>query len=227
MSLLYPSRCILCGKIIEGKKLICAECVDKGLLITGRICGFCGVGADFCNCGHRKHHYARRIACVYYDGPVRRKFLNFKFYRRTTLGEYYGRLMAQNIRSKYQKVSFNMIIPVPMHWFDRWKRGYNCAELLARPIAESTGIKLYTDILYKRMRSKPQKGIKDPAKRAANVLDTFGIKNPDLLHGKTVLLVDDVCTTGATLDECAKILRIYGASKVYAVTFASVVKGKV
>ena len=225
-SLLYPSRCILCGSLIEGDKLICADCVSKGLLISGRICGFCGVGVEYCDCGHRRKHYIRRIACVYYNDPARRIFWRFKFHRHTTLGEYYGRLMAENVKSKYQSVSFDGIVPVPMHWFDRWKRGYNCTQLLALRIKKATGLPILSDVLYKRSRSKPQKDIKDPAKRAANVLDAFGIKNAEALQDKTILLVDDVCTTGATLNECAQMLRIYGAKKVYAVPFATVVKGK-
>ncbi len=226
-SLLYPGRCILCGDVITEEKLICAKCVKEGLPILGKICAYCGVGTNYCTCGQRRHHYARRIACVYYENGARRGISRFKFYRHTSLGVYYGQLLAENIRSKYQTVSFDAVIPVPMHWWDRWRRGYNCAELLAQEVSERLAIPLERDQLFRRKRSKAQKRVKGgPAKRAANVLDCFALRDRQALRNKTVLLIDDVCTTGATLDECAKMLRIYGAKKVYAATFAAAIRGK-
>lgn len=221
-SLLYPSRCIFCGQPMVGAGLICTECAKLELVIRGKICGFCGVGRQFCTCGKRHNHYARRIACVYYKDTVRYGMSRFKFHRHTMLGTHFGKMMAENVKSKYQNVDFDAIIPVPMHWFNRWRRGYNCSELLAQEISNEVSVPVLRDILYKRSMSKPQKRIKGRAARAANVLDTFGIKNKETLQGKTVLLVDDVCTSGATINECAKMLRLYGAQKVYVVTFAAV-----
>ncbi|MBQ6946598.1 MAG: ComF family protein [Clostridia bacterium] len=225
-ALLYPGKCILCGKIISDDKWICADCIADGLPIGGKICAFCGVGTEYCTCGQRRHHYVRRIACMYYEGGVSRGIARFKFYRHTALAKYYGYLLAENVRSKYKTVEFDAVIPVPMHWWDRFKRGYNCSYLLALQVSERLQIPMSENCLIRARRSKPQKRIKGPQNRAANVLDCFAVHHKDALKDKTVLLIDDVCTTGATLDECAKLLRIYGVKKVYAATFAAAIKGK-
>ena len=224
-NLLFPSKCIFCGVAVQPGKLICKNCMDDEIIIGGKICTNCGVGKEYCECRGHKYHYQRRIACVYYKNSVRRGIARFKFYRQTTLAEYYGRMMAENIRTKYKNISFELIIPVPMHPWNRILRGYNCAELLAKRVAEYHQIPLVTDVLLKQKLSKPQKRVKLPAQRAANILDAFLIRHREKIVDKTILLVDDVCTTGATLNECAKMLRLYGASHVYAVTMAAVARG--
>ncbi len=222
LSLLYPDRCIFCGQVMNGTALICTECAKRKLIISGKICGFCGLGRDVCTCGKKKHHYVRRIACVYYRDTVRYGMSRFKFHRHTMLGTHYGRMMAANVKSKYQDINFDYVIAVPMFWLNRWLRGYNCSQILADVISKAIDVPTCKNVLFKRMMTKPQKRVKGQATRAANVLDSFGVKNKELLMGKTILLVDDVCTSGATINECAKMLRLYGAKKVYAATFAAV-----
>jgi len=223
---LLPSRCILCGGLLTDGKLICAKCAEDGLLIRGKICRYCGMEKDRCACRDHKRYYERRIACVYYEGGARRGMARLNFYRHTMLAHHYGRMMAVNVGTKYGDIPFDHIVPVPMRRWDKIKRGYNCPELLARRISEDTGVPLLKDGLYKRRRTKPQKRLR-PGQRAANVLDAFSTRHASLLKDKTILLVDDVATTGATLNECAKILRLAGARKVYAVTFAAVPQKKV
>lgn len=217
----FPSRCIFCGRVIAEPKLICKFCAAEETLITGRICRFCGLGTDVCNCEKRHLHFKRRIACVYYRGSVRRGITRLKFYRRTMLAKYYGEMMAANIKSKYKDISFDMMIPVPMHPFDHWRRGYNCPELMCEQIENILSVPLEREVLFKYRHTRSQKKLK-PSKRTANVLDAFTVQNAERIQGKTVLLIDDVCTTGATLNECAKMLTINGAKAVYAATFAAV-----
>ena len=224
-SLLYPSKCIFCGNVIGEQKLICAQCVADEVMISGRICVFCGLGVQHCVCGQRKYNYERRISCAYYRDGVVRGIARFKFYRHSMLADYYGRLMAENVKSKYSAVSFDVIIAVPMHPIKKWLRGYNCTELLADVMHQQIGVPVCKNVLFRRFSLKNQKDIHEWSKRAANILDMFYVKNRELIQGKTILLADDICTSGATLNECAKILRLQGAGKVYAVTFASVAKG--
>lgn len=219
--LLYPSRCIFCGKLMGEDKLICAECIKQDILVKGKICGLCGLGKDHCNCAGKKHHYVRKITCLYYKGPVKNGVIRFKFYRHTMLAAHYGKLMAENVCSKYSAIVFDAVVAVPMNRFKEWMRGYNCTDLLSDEISKSTKIPVLKDVLYRKNGGKMQKRV-PLAKRAANVLDMFYVKNREKIAGKTILLVDDVCTSGATLDECAKMLKLYGAKKVYAVTLAAV-----
>lgn len=224
-SLLYPAKCIFCGRTMSEQKLICAFCLADEVMITGKICAFCGLGTQVCSCGQRKHNYERRIACAYYKQAVIKGISRFKFRRHTMLGDYYGKLMAENVVSKYANISFCGIVPVPMSKFKKWMRGYNCTELLSDVIYERIGVPVWDDVLFRRFSFKDQKDVRQWSKRTANVLDAFFVKNQHKIKGKTLLLVDDVCTSGATLNECAKMLRLYGAAKVYAVTFAAVAKG--
>lgn len=219
--LLFPNRCIFCGALMQADKLICRECAAQDIMIVGSVCKFCGLSTERCDCGKRRYFYERRIACVYYEGNVPRGIARFKFYCHTMLGVYYGRMMAQNVRSKYKDIHFDWVLYVPMRPFDRWRRGYNCAQVLAEEISKNCGIPLLLNGLYKRRRTKPQKRMKYH-ERAGNVADAFSTKCADRLAGKTVLLVDDVATSGATLNECAKILKLAGAAKVYCATMAAV-----
>lgn len=222
---LYPARCIFCGKVIACDKLICAECIKEGLLIKGKICALCGIEKDRCKCKARKHHYERKIACVYYKGSARRGMARLKFYRHTMLAAHYGRLLGENVKSKYSKITFDAIIPVPMNRIKRWFRGYNCTELLATEVQRVNDIPVINDVLHKRFGGKMQKRV-PYERRAANVLDMYYVKRAEKIAGKTILLIDDVCTSGATLNECAKMLKLYGAKKVYAASFAVVASGK-
>lgn len=222
---LYPARCIFCGKLMDEEKLICADCIKEKILVVGKVCGLCGVEKALCSCGARKHQYERKIACVYYKGDVRRGIARLKFYRHTMLAKHYGTLLAQNVKSKYSKIAFDAVIPVPMNRIKELSRGYNCTELLSREVERINNIPIINDVLFRRLRGAPQKRV-SLERRAANVLDKFYVKNHEKILGKTLLLIDDVCTTGATLNECAKMLKIYGAKKVYAASFAVVVKGK-
>lgn len=222
---LYPARCIFCGKVLEEDKLICIDCLKDDILIKGKICALCGLEKSRCNCGSRKHHYERKIACVYYKGNVPRGVLRLKFYRHTMLATHYGRLMAENIKGKYSNISFDAIVPVPMNHIRRWLRGYNCTELLSKEVGNINNIPIINDVLFKRYLGKMQKRV-PLAQRAANVLDMFYVENREKIVGKTLLLIDDVCTSGATLNECAKMLRLHGAKKVYAASFAAVAIGK-
>ncbi len=223
--LLFPSRCIFCGRIIGEDKLICADCLADDIVVKGKVCSLCGVGMEYCRCGRRKHHYARRIACVYYKNSVCRGVARFKFYRHTMLAEPYGTLMAENIKSKYSSVSFDGVMAVPMHWSKRIMRGYNGVDLLARRVSEQLSLPIIEGVLFRRFSLKNQKDMKSFSLRAANILDAFYVKEREKIKGKTILLLDDVCTSGATLDECAKMLRLYGAKKVYACTLATVAVG--
>ena len=201
---LYPSRCILCGQVMSENKWICSKCIQDDVLVSGKICALCGVGVNHCNCGSRKHHYERKIACVYYKDGVRRGISRLKFHRHTMLAAYYGRLMAENVKSKYAKIDFDAIVPVPMNPIKQWMRGYNCTDLLAQEISTINNIPILNDVLHKRFQGKMQKRV-PLAKRAANVLDMFYVDCSEKIAGKTLLLSDDVCTSGATLNECAKI----------------------
>ncbi len=222
--LFFPRKCIFCGQTMESEDVICSGCDIQSKVISGRICAKCGREVPHCMCGFQKRFYDRSISCFYYEGCVRRGVLRFKFHRKTMLDGSFAKFMSRLVSSRYDQISFDAICYVPCHWIRKFARGYNCSELLAKRIGEELNLPVW-DTLYKT-RYTPQQKRKKTNERSGNVLDSFGVRGEKQLSGKTLLLVDDIVTSGATLSECAKILKMNGAAKVYCVTFAAVGKNR-
>jgi ComF family protein len=127
--------------------------------------------------------------------------------------------MARRVKETFPDVSFDWIIPAPLGRKRFKKRGYNQAELLAHEMEKQLGILCRTDVLHKK-RDTPQQSKLSKYQRQKNLDGTFFVKKPSAIRGRTVLLVDDVSTTGATLRECARTLKDAGARRVYCAVFA-------
>jgi len=112
-----------------------------------------------------------------------------------------------------------VVVPVPLHWWRAWKRGFNQAELLARPLAQQLGLEVHDDFLRRIRNTKPQTKLKGDERRK-NVVGAFAVPKASVpeVKGRDILLVDDVCTTGATLNACANALKRAGARYVWALT---------
>ncbi len=152
-----------------------------------------------------------------YEGPLRKLIHLLKYAKVETLALPLSRLLVRAIPIDQR---FDAIIAMPMHWRKRWERGFNQAELLARPLAKRYGLKLSTNLRRKRY-TKPQAGLTEP-QRQENLKDSFAVKKPESIARKHILLVDDVFTTGATLRAAAGALKVAGAAHVSALTLARV-----
>ena len=152
-----------------------------------------------------------------YEGPLRKLIHLFKYGKVETLAAPLSRLL---IRTLPLDQRFDVVVAMPMHWRKRWERGFNQAELLAKPVAKRYGVKLSTNLRRKR-HAKAQAGLTE-AQRLANAKDSFLIRRPEEISQKRVLLVDDVFTTGATLRAAAAALKKAGAAHVSALTLARV-----
>jgi len=152
-----------------------------------------------------------------YDGALRQLIHLFKYSKVESLAQPLGQLL---VRALPLDRSFDVISPMPMHWWKRWQRGFNQAELLAEPVAKRLGQKLSTQ-LGRQRRTKAQAGLSE-AQRSANLKNSFCVKNPEAIRGKRILLVDDVFTTGATLRAATESLKANGASHVSALVLARV-----
>ncbi len=228
VNFLFPVTCLECGCDLpfDDHYRICPECECKIKLIDKHYCAKCGLdlpdGGEHCYiCGKGvKYHFEKvRAACVYKD--IARSLIHkLKYGGREYVIRVIGRLMERTARALDAESNIDLIVFVPMHRFKEYFRGYNQAELIARKISEYLVKPVLKGLVRKRV-TRAQYGLKK-AERRDNIAGCFGFNEElkTVIKGKNILLVDDVCTTCATMDECSKVLREAGAEKVYGLAFA-------
>lgn len=226
---IYPATCPICGEYVDVHGNLCAQCWNKFNWISNPKCYKCGYPfpADLdlgsqpmcphCAAGECDLDFIRS-ACVYDDFS---KNIMLPFKHASALK--YQTLMSNAMINCLLELKLNVdvIIPVPLAYKRLFKRGYNQATLLARPIARHFNAVLDVDSVARKYR--PDMGHKTSKQRHENVHGVFKIKEIDNIRGKNILLVDDVMTSGATFYELNRVLRKAGANNVYAVSFCRVV----
>ncbi len=206
----FPERCIFCNNVIEPLQLSCRECRAAISKVKPPICSFCGSNKNECTCEKKRHAYDRVIAPFYYEGSVKSGVLRLKKRDDPQAITFFASQMVAAIRRESPDLPFDAVCFTPMTKMDQRKREYNQSRLLAEKVAYLLQLPL-CDALVKIYETKPQKGL-DRAARSGNVLGVFDVR--DSFSARSVLLVDDVVTTGATAHECAKMLKLYGAETV-------------
>ena len=220
-TLIYPNKCLFCGKIISENETLCKTCLETIKLVGKNTCKYCGRDLEYCRCKIGDFAFDGNASCFYYIGTTRILVHRFKFRKRPQLGKILSESMIKTIGDKYKGFTFDRVMFVPATKMNRMVRGYDQAEILADNISALLGIPLCSD-LKSKFRLLPQKSV-GYKNRRKNVKGKFYIENSDL-KGKRILLVDDVMTSGSTLSECAKILKKAGAKEVYCITFAITLK---
>lgn len=215
---LYPRRCAYCGKVVSADLPMCSKCAPKLPRITGEVCRRCGRGRKECTC-RGEVYYDRLAAPFYYEGLVRKGIHAFKFRNSPRNAEAYCDEMLAVVRERYGDVDFDFIAEVPMDKKSIKKRGYNQVSLLAKGLSEGLGIENKPDLILKLYETEKQHSLKWVF-RKGNLTGVFDISHPEEVEGKTVLLCDDISTSGETLGECAKMLWIYGAKEICCITVA-------
>lgn len=220
-----PAYCGVCKhKLSRNEKVICNECFYSILPITKPFCEQCGKptnGEAVCNdCIEHPHNFSRARAIGTYNGITGELVRLFKYKKKTSISKRLGNMLGIILQSDEFLSCADAIIPVPLHRVAYRSRGYNQSELLAYEVSKITQLPVLTNILYRIKPTKPQKSIDEREKRLANVKGAFRSKRSEKIEGKKVILIDDVCTTGATLDECASELNKAGASDIYALVCA-------
>lgn len=207
---LLAQDCLLCGHT-GGEELLCRACAHGLPRLAASRCPRCALptpsGEQCGRCLTRAPHYDRTLAAFNYGFPLDKLVQSFKYAHRLALGRYLGRELATLAAG----IEPDLIVPLPLHLTRLRERGFNQALELARPVASTLGVPLDARICVRTRHTPAQAGL--PWKeRAKNVRGAFHCTGD--LSGKRVLLVDDVMTTGASLDECARTLKLHGAAEV-------------
>jgi ComF family protein len=218
LDLFFPPRCVGCGRY---GTWLCPECEAEIERITGPLCPRCGRSAARSD---RPCPACRRMtlpidgirSAAYFEGALREAIHRFKYRGLRALAHPLGQLMAEQWTACH--VPAEVIIPVPLHPSRLAERGYNQATLLARELQTATGLPVATESLVRIRATAPQVTL-GAAARQENVLGAFRCCG-DTIAGRQAVLVDDLCTTGATLSACSVALQEAGASSVWAYTLA-------
>jgi ComF family protein len=225
VDVVLPPRCLACGEIVDEPSTLCAGCWRAITFFAQPWCAVCGLpfphpmGRDAvcAECTREKRSWDRARAVLRYDKNSRHLVLALKHGDRTHMAGAFGCWMH---RVGGEVLSgADLLVPVPLHWTRLFQRRYNQAALLAQAIRSAGGPPVAVDWLVRRRRT-PSQGRLGFAARSRNVRAAFAMRPGRSVAGKRVVIIDDVMTTGATLEECARVLRRAGAQSVGALTLA-------
>ncbi len=216
--LLYPDRCLFCGGVVEAGAFCCGRCRPVLPAIPPDRCIYCNQPLLRCACpAGLTRPYCRLTAVFEYTGPVRRAVAAFKFGGRRSAAGYFAGLMARQLKAQGGDLPFDLITCVPMSRQKQRQRGYNQSELLAKELSALLGVPFKPLLLRSGILTQHDLSAQF---RRLGARAAFHAAPGANLRGRRVLLVDDIATTGSTLEQCAWMLRDAGAAKVSCVTIA-------
>lgn len=222
LDLLFPRICPVCNNIVSKYGAdICPSC-EKRLSFTGdSYCMRCGKPVEedeeYCSdCKKRRHMYDEGRSVLIYDECSSKSIYRFKYNGKREYAAYYGRVIAGRLGGKITSWNADVIIPVPIHKSRLKKRGYNQAALIANELSKRVNIPVDGNVIYRKVATGAQKML-GAAERQNNLKKAF-IASGNVVKYKTALIVDDIYTTGATIDAVAACLKENGIQKVYFVT---------
>jgi|SRR5271170_519054 len=232
VSVFFPAGCRICDNLLTGASRvpICGECLDSFAAPVEKKCEVCGQsfawmtsaeeGALVCRaCEHKTYAFARARSYGIYDGPLVQAILLLKWERMEPLGKWFAERLAEMTLREGLSMAADVVVPVPLHRDRERARGYNQAGLISKPLARRLGLP-HQAVLLMRTRPRPPKQVLTLEERWESVRGAFATRPGSQVDKKRVLLVDDVMTTGATLDACARALLESGAKSVLGLTIA-------
>lgn len=228
ISCIFPNICAGCGEVLSGDDHFCDYCFEMIEKVDlEKVCLKCGLPKKSCECSKITFHFEACIAPFKNSGVARKAMYAFKFNHKENLGVYFAKQMTLAIKQKFYENDFDIVTYVPMLKKNQLKRGYNQSCLLAENISKFLQIPLAKDLLKCNKKKKKQHSL-SREERFENIRNIYYCRHS--LNGKRILLIDDIKTTGATFDACAKQLYAAGADSVVCVagliTYKDKKKGK-
>jgi len=228
LEVFYPENldCAICNNKIKDKAIngVCAFCMDFLPLINSNFCKRCGkpkddTGESCAECDGVQYYFERAVSVFEYSTAVQRLIYRFKYRSETHLSRVLGNFMAQRL-SEQKDWKYDAIVPVPLHKKRQSERGFNQALLLTSNISQTLDIPLIENILHRTKQTLVQAGL-GRHERFSNLKNAFSVGDNSKIKGKSIVLVDDIYTTGSTVNECSRALIDAGAIKVYVLTLAT------
>lgn len=225
MDIIYPPRCPVCGEVKKEKsRLTCSGCLKKLVWIQEPQCKKCGkmlAGGkqEYCfDCSKTQYHFESGYPLWNYDDIMRKSIADFKYGGRREYGEFYGEALVQRYGNKFLALKVDAIVPVPVHYTKRRERGYNQTEIVADILGKRLEIPVWKDWLIRIRKTMPQKEL-NQLERLKNLEEAFAIKKQYYLQDDVkILLLDDIYTSGSTVEACTNVLLKAGVKKVYVST---------
>lgn len=222
LDLIFPNRCPLCGKVINWKDEYCQGCFDE-LPYTGEeFCHGCGNISSRCNCHKNENLFSRCYSAFYYLDSAKGGVVYLKNTKNDVFPRLFAEKIASDINSDNFKFKADCIVPVPMSKTKLRKRGFNQAEVLAKALGQELGVPIYSNALSKSASLVAQHKL-SATQRKSNAAHLYSAGEHFDIKGKTVIIVDDVMTTGSTINSCTEILLEMGAENVIAAVAASTI----
>ena len=232
LNLIFPPLCVACRMRVGEAHALCASCWNAISFIEGALCSCCGSpfevdpgGETVCGaCLARPHDFARARSLFRYDDASKPLILAFKHGDRLDHAPAFARWLERTGKPLFTDAE--LLVPVPLHRWKLWRRRYNQAAVVAEGLSRLVGRPHDPLLLEKRRATKSQGEMPSAKARRRNVLNAFRVLPEKVarVRGRNILLIDDVFTTGATLNACARALKRAGAARVDALTLARVVR---
>ena len=215
LSFVFPPRCLFCGDIADNK-YICKKCESLYKKIELPVCSVCGFGKGECHC-FKDMLFDRVVAPFYYEGRVRDDILKFKYYGKHSYGDYFACCISQLVKEQYAGINFDAVISVPA-LDNNDDKFFDHAMCLGKAVADNINFPFDGSLLEKTAQRVKQHSL-DFEQRFKNVNGLYKCRGNGQNY-KTILLIDDISTTGATFMECARILKNAGVSEIYCAAVA-------
>lgn len=216
---IYPPRCPICDKILNPGEEICALCENKTVLICEPTCKKCGKPLEnetqeYCaDCVKKEHNFRQGKAVFLYKAGIKQSMYRFKYSNRREYARFYAKRAAGIYGGWIVRKQIDVIVPVPMYEKKRRRRGYNQAEVFARALGREVGVPIDVKLVKRIRQTIPQKELNDK-QRQNNLKNAFQLTE-NIVKYKEILLVDDIYTTGSTIDAVAETLLAGGARNIY------------